>query len=83
MTATDTRAAVHAALVKHLGLHPGEITDEKNLILDLAMDEIDGIEVAMTLETALAITLADGAIASCATVGDLVALADRQKAAVA
>ena len=61
--------AVNAGL-DHLGFDA--VTDEQNLVADLALDSLDRVDLTVTLEQEFNIDISDAALEEWQTVGDVV-----------
>lgn len=58
-------------LAEFVGTPPAPITPDADLRADLLLDNLDMIELALTLEDKLAISLDEEQVARCRTVADL------------
>ena len=54
----------------HLGFE--SVTDEQNLVVDLALDSLDRVDLTVTLEQEFDIKIDDAALEGWQTVGDVV-----------
>jgi len=68
---------VKALIAEQLAVDPGSITPETDIMKDLNADSIDVMELLMTLEEELNITVPDDTIQNLKTVGDIVAFAEQ------
>ena len=57
-------------IADHLGFDA--VTDEQNLVVDLALDSLDRVDLAVTLEREFDIKIDDAALEGWQTVGDVV-----------
>jgi len=78
--AEDRRARV-LAVVGALADPPRAVDPGCDLALDLGLDSLARVELAVQLETELGISLEDGDLACAGSVGDLLALVERDEAA--
>ncbi len=58
-------------LAKQLRIDPSEITDDSNIMEDLGADSLDLVEILMTLESEMGITISDEDALTLKTVGDV------------
>jgi len=65
-TADTTRHLI----ADHLGFDA--VTDEQNLVADLALDSLDRVDLTVTLEQEFNIDISDAALEGWQTVGDVV-----------
>lgn len=65
-TADTTRHLI----ADHLGFDA--VTDEQNLVADLALDSLDRVDLTVTLEQEFNIDISDAALEEWQTVGDVV-----------
>lgn len=65
-TADTTRILI----ADHLGFDA--VTDEQNLVADLALDSLDRVDLTVTLEQEFNIDISDAALEEWQTVGDVV-----------
>lgn len=57
-------------IADHLGFDA--VTDEQNLVADLALDSLDRVDLTVTLEQEFNIDISDAALEEWQTVGDVV-----------
>ena len=57
-------------IADHLGFDA--VTDEQNLVADLALDSLDRVDLTVTLEKEFNIDISDAALEEWQTVGDVV-----------
>jgi acyl carrier protein len=67
---------VRTLIAEQLAVDPDGITPETDIMRDLGADSIDVMELLMTLEEELEITVADDMMQNFKTVGDIVAYAE-------
>ena len=75
--AAEPSARVTAALARVCGVDPAAITDGSDLVLDLGLDSLGRVELAMLLEDELGADLDEGELAAVATVKELADLVAR------
>jgi acyl carrier protein len=63
-------------IAEHFGVPTDDVTPDKTMN-DLGGDSLDGIELLMTFEQDLAITIRDDDAEKCANVGEFIALVRR------
>ena len=68
----DIKQRVYDELEKELGVTPQQIEDDKKLVEDLGCDDLDIIELIMSLEEEFEISIPDGVEDNWTTVGDVV-----------
>ena len=56
---SDTKQKVKEIIVKQLGVHPEQVTDEASIGGDLGADSLDFVELVMALEENFAIEIPD------------------------
>jgi long-chain acyl-CoA synthetase len=78
---TDRVARLKAVLGEITGLNPAQISDESDLTLDLKLDSLARVDLAVRLEQDFGVAVAEEEMASAGTVADLMGLADRAAAA--
>ena len=59
-------------VVQHLGVEPGEVTEEKSFTDDLGADSLDIVELVMALEEEFGAAVPDDEAEKIKTVGDAV-----------
>ena len=64
--------AVRDSLVDQLAIEPEEISPDADLVLDLAIESIDAIDVLASLERTLGVTMRVREFMGVRTIGDLV-----------
>ena len=62
---------VRALIAEQLGVEPGEMRPDANILEDLGADSLDVVEMVMALEDAFDIEIADEDAESMRTVGDV------------
>lgn len=70
-----------ALVVEHLGLDPNEVTESAIFLDDLGTDSLDMVDLQIEAEEIFGVELSDDDIYEATTVGKLVALIDRERAA--
>lgn len=58
-------------LAKQLRIDPSEITEDSSIMDDLGADSLDLVEILMTLESEMGITISDEDALTLKTVGDV------------
>lgn len=71
------RERIIEVLSKQLRIDPAEITDESNILDDLGADSLDLVEILMTLESEMGITISDEDALTLKTVGDVTEYLER------
>lgn len=66
----STADATRHLIADHLGFDA--VTDEQNLVADLALDSLDRVDLTVTLEQEFDIKIDDAALEEWQTVGDVV-----------
>jgi acyl carrier protein len=61
-------------IATQMGLDKSEVTPEKTLLTDLAMDSLDCVEMVMELEDRFEIEISDEEAEKCQTVQDVISL---------
>lgn len=74
----EPSARVKSALARVRGIDPAAITEERDLVLDLGLDSLGRVELAMILETEIGADLDEGELAEVVTVGALCDLVARR-----
>lgn len=64
-------------LAKQLRIDASEITDDSNIMEDLGADSLDLVEILMTLESEMGITISDEDALTLKTVGDVTEYLER------
>ena len=64
-------------LSKQLRLDPSAINEDSNIMEDLGADSLDLVEILMTLESEMGITISDEEALALKTVGDVVEFLER------
>ncbi len=64
-------------LAKQLRMDASEINENSNIMEDLGADSLDIVEILMTLESEMGITISDEDALTLKTVGDVVAYLER------
>jgi len=64
-------------LAKQLRIDASEITDSSNIMEDLGADSLDLVEILMTLESEMGITISDEDALTLKTVGDVTEYLER------
>ena len=62
---------IKEAIAKQLRMSPDEIADDAAILEDLGADSLDVVEMLMTLEDEMSITIPDDDVASLRTVKDI------------
>lgn len=68
---TESVHRVDQILVQQLGVEPGQITPEAEIMADLGADSLDIVEIGMQAEETFNVTIADETMENVRTVGDL------------
>lgn len=71
------RERIVDVLSKQLRIDPAEITDDSNILDDLNADSLDLVEILMTLESEMGITISDEDALTLKTVGDVTEYLER------
>lgn len=71
------RERIIDVLSKQLRIDPAEITDDSNILDDLNADSLDLVEILMTLESEMGITISDEDALTLKTVGDVTEYLER------
>ncbi len=74
---TEIERRVCLAIAEILNLEAGDLRREQRLREDLGADDLDRLEIVMTLEQAFNLDIPDDPIESFATVGDVVTCLER------
>ena len=64
-------------LSKQLRIEPSDINEDSNIMEDLGADSLDLVEILMTLESEMGITITDDEALGLKTVGDVVEFLER------
>jgi len=64
-------------IAKHLEIDPATITMETDFMNDLGADSLDLMELIMTVEETLNVTVTDDSVGKATTVGDVVAIIEK------
>lgn len=67
----DAATKVQRILVNQLGVDPGQIKPEAQIMADLGADSLDMVEIGMTVEETFNVTIPDDEMEKVHTVGDL------------
>jgi acyl carrier protein len=67
----DAATKVQRILVNQLGVEPGQIKPEAQIMADLGADSLDMVEIGMTVEETFNVTIPDDEMEKVHTVGDL------------
>jgi acyl carrier protein len=78
---SNTFDQIRSLLVQHLGLDSDEVTESSRLLDDMGADSLDLFELQIEAEEMFGVELSDADIYEATTVGKLVALIDRERAA--
>ncbi len=73
----NTLEKVSALIAAQLGIDKASITADKEIIKDFGADSLDIVEMLMGLEEEYGITISEDDAANIKTVGDIVALIDK------
>ena len=76
----NTFEKIRGFLAEQLGVEPGKITMDSDLLNDFEADSLDIVDMVMTLEDEFGIEVPDDAIENLHTVGDVVRYVDSQLA---
>lgn len=76
----NVRARVIEVLGDQFGWMPNELTDTMDLRIDLDMDDLDIIEIAMSLEAEFGICVEEEDIKRCETVSEVTHFMERELA---
>jgi len=68
---------IKTLIAEQLAVDPGGITPDTDIMKDLNADSIDVMELLMTLEEELEITVPDDMVQNLKTVGDIVAFVEQ------
>ncbi len=71
------RERIIEVLSKQLRIDPSEITDDSNIMDDLNADSLELVEILMTLESEMGITISDEDALKLKTVGDVTEYLER------
>lgn len=74
---TFMRERIIEVLSKQLRIDPAEITDDSSILDDLGADSLDLVEILMTLESEMGITISDEDALTLKTVGDVTEYLER------
>ena len=73
----NTLEKISALIASQLGIDKASVTADKEIIKDFGADSLDIVEMLMGLEEEYGITISEDEAASIKTVGDIVALIDK------
>lgn len=73
----NTLEKVSALIAEQLGVDKASVTAEKEIIKDFGADSLDIVEMLMGLEETYGITISEDDAGNIKTVGDIVALIDK------
>ena len=71
----NTESRIKQILTNRLGMPPEQISNDAQLV-DLGLDSLDGVELAMALEHEFDMTISDQQIAELKTVADIINIAN-------
>ena len=74
---TDFKEQIIEVLANQLRIDPSEITEDSNIMDDLGADSLDLVEILMTLESEMGITISDEDALTLKTVGDVAEYLER------
>ena len=73
----NTLEKISALIASQLGIDKASVTADKEIIKDFGADSLDIVEMLMGLEEEYGITISEDEAASIKTVGDIVALIEK------